>query len=48
MQLGLPSKHSVAGAFMVVVPGMLGLILYSPRINDNEVGEKNIDFAMVK
>ncbi|XP_073975770.1 glutaminase liver isoform, mitochondrial-like isoform X2 [Rhodnius prolixus] len=44
--LGLPSKHSVAGAFMVVVPGMLGLILYSPRINDNEVGEKNIDFAM--
>ncbi|KAK9499353.1 hypothetical protein O3M35_002403 [Rhynocoris fuscipes] len=43
--LGLPSKQSESGAFMLVVPGLLGLAMYSPNLNNDSVSPRNIEFA---
>jgi len=31
--IGLPAKSSVSGAVMVVVPGLMGICVWSPRLN---------------
>lgn len=34
-RIGLPAKSGVSGAIMAVVPGQMGIAIYSPRINDH-------------
>jgi len=33
-KVGVPAKSGISGALMVVVPGVIGFCIYSPRIDD--------------
>ena len=34
-RIGLPAKSGVSGAIMAVVPGQMGIAIYSPRIDNH-------------
>jgi len=33
-RVGLPAKSGVAGAVMIVVPGLMGICTYSPKLDE--------------
>jgi glutaminase len=43
--IGLPSKSGVAGAMMVVVPGLMGIAIYSPPLDELGNPIRGIEFC---
>lgn len=43
--VGLPAVSSIAGVVMIVVPDVLGVVVWSPRIDENGNSIKGIDFS---
>jgi glutaminase len=43
--VGLPAKSGVSGAMMVVVPGLLGLAIYSPPIDELGNSVRGVEFC---
>ena len=43
--VGLPAVSTIAGAIMIVVPDVLGVVIWSPRIDTNGNSLKGLDFA---
>jgi glutaminase len=43
--VGLPAKSSVSGALMVVVPGVCGITVWSPRLDRYGNSERGLDFC---
>jgi glutaminase len=40
--IGFPAKSGVGGALMIVIPGVMGIGLYSPRLNSHGNSDKGI------
>ena len=43
--IGLPAKSGVCGAVAVVVPNVLGMIIWSPRLDENGNSVRGVHFA---
>ncbi|WP_270374039.1 glutaminase A [Marinicauda sp. Alg238-R41] len=43
--VGLPAKSGVSGTMMIVVPGVVGLALYSPRLGAQGNPERGVEFS---
>jgi len=43
--VGLPSKSGISGGVLVVVPGVMGLCIHSPRISDHANSVRAIKFC---
>ena len=43
--VGLPAKSGVSGALMIVVPGVAGFAIYSPRLGRQGNPERGVEFA---
>jgi glutaminase len=43
--IGLPAKSGVAGGLMVVIPNLLGVCIYSPRLDELGNSVRGIDFC---
>lgn len=43
--VGLPAKSGVSGAMMLVVPGIAGFALYSPRLSEEGNPVRGVEFA---
>jgi glutaminase len=43
--VGLPAKSGVSGALMIVVPGVCGFALYSPRLGVQGNPERGVEFS---
>ncbi len=43
--VGLPAKSGVSGAMMIVVPGVAGFALYSPRLGPQGNPERGVEFS---
>jgi glutaminase len=43
--VGLPAKSGVSGALMIVVPGVCGFALYSPRLGAQGNPERGVEFS---
>ena len=43
--VGLPAKSGVSGALMIVVPGVAGFAIYSPRLGPQGNPERGVEFA---
>lgn len=43
--VGLPAKSGVSGALMIVVPGVAGFALYSPRLGPAGNSERGVEFS---
>ena len=41
-QIGFPAKSGVSGALMVVIPNVMGIGIYSPRLNKHGNSDKGI------
>ena len=41
-QIGFPAKSGVSGSLMIVIPGVMGIGIYSPRLNDHGNSDKGI------
>jgi glutaminase len=44
-QVGLPAKSGVSGALMIVVPGVAGFAVYSPRLGPKGNSVRGVEFA---
>lgn len=44
-QIGLPSKSGVSGCIMVIIPNVMGLAIYSPRIDKRGNSVRGIEFC---
>lgn len=44
-QVGIPSAAGVSGAHLVVIPGVAGMVIYSPRLNEFDVPTRAIKFC---
>jgi len=44
-QIGLPAKSGVSGALMVVVPNLMGICIYSPRLDEYGNTCRGVDFC---
>ena len=47
IQVGLPSKSNVAGLMMVVVPNVMGMCIFSPRLNSTNNSVRGVQFCKV-
>lgn len=43
--VGLPAKSGVSGAMMIVVPGVMGFALYSPRLGSQGNPQRGVEFS---
>ena len=43
--MGLPAKSGVSGDFLLVIPGVMGIALWSPRIDRTGNNARAIDFS---
>ena len=43
--MGLPAKSGVSGAVMIVIPNVMGITIYSPRIDSNGNSVKGLDLC---
>lgn len=43
-RVGLPAKSGLAGVLMVVVPGQMGIVVYSPRLGQHRKSERGVEF----
>ena len=43
--VGLPAKSGVSGAMMIVVPGVAGFAVYSPRLGPQGNPERGVEFS---
>ena len=41
-QIGFPAKSGVSGSLMIVIPGVMGIGIYSPRLNDHGNSDRGI------
>jgi len=41
-QIGFPMKSGVSGALMIVIPNVMGIGIYSPRLNKHGNSDKGI------
>ena len=40
--IGFPAKSGVGGALMIVIPGVMGIAIYSPPLNSHGNSDKGI------
>ena len=45
VEVGLPSKSGVSGALMVIIPNLLGIAVFSPRLNEKGNSVRGIEFC---
>ena len=43
--MGLPAKSGVSGDFLLVIPGVMGVALWSPRIDHTGNNARAIEFS---
>jgi len=44
-EVGLPAIYSISGALLVVAPNVMGLAIYSPRVNNLGICSRGYDFC---
>jgi glutaminase len=44
-QVGLPSKSGISGCIMVIIPNVMGLAIYSPRVDKRGNSARGIEFC---
>jgi glutaminase len=42
---GIPSSAGSSGAHLVVIPGVMGIVIYAPKLNDFAVSQRGVRFC---
>ncbi len=43
--IGLPAKSGISGAVMIVIPNVMGIAIWSPKINKHGISVRGLDFC---
>ena len=43
--LGFPAKHSASGGLMVVIPNVMGIFTFSPRLDRHGISARGLTFC---
>jgi glutaminase len=44
-RVGIPSAAGVSGAHLIVIPGVAGIVIFSPRLNEFDIPVRSIKFC---